>query len=634
MEKQNLYVLTLLLTLMPWMHILAQSNRVSFEVHAPSIVETGKPFQVVFQINRKGDQFNGPDFKGFTVLSGPGYAMSSRAAFINGRNVEEVTSSYTYALMAHKPGTYQIDEARMRIGTSTYASRPVTIRVTGQPTNPNQTTRQNTQTGQQRPVETPTQQHAVDGEGDLFIHNIISNRTPYKGEVIVLTQKLYTRLAIHNINRLRLPSFSGFWTENIDIDKYEVIQEYHQGKLYNTMVISQTLLIPQRTGNLVIEPSSINIQRFTEKTVNRNIFGNIVQQMVRELTDHDIKSSRLTIKVKDVPEMEQPISFRNAIGQFSFNAELSGLSTTVGVPVNLTITIEGNGNLKLLDKPEIQVPDAIDLFDPEVTGQIQVSNNGMSGTRIYQYLIIPRDTGTFTIPELQFTYFDPSTTRYHTLVQGPFEIQASPNTGQSLRTANVGRQGVEYFGQDIRHIRLQYKLPLLAWLYPGSITHLFSILIPLLVLLLWMYVYRKRVRMYADKEKMRAGNAAGIAQEKLRKAKDLFKKGSTSDGYEILLSALWGLPADKLNLKLSDLTRQRIKDEFLHREVPPASIGKYIDAIETCEFCRYAPSTDPLMADTHLHKTEQSVNEVIAFFKKYHQQPSSKRFLQQNTSQK
>ncbi len=621
-------------------HLLAQ--RISIDVHAPSEVETGKPFQVVFQINRKVDQFIGPDFRGFEVLSGPGLSMSSRTTMSRGQTVEETSSAYTYSLVANRPGTFQLGEARMRVGNATYSARQVTIKVTGEPirqeppprrqpaartpatprARPEPTPQPAPQPAPQptpqptpRPERQPTEEvSSPSGEGELFILSTLSNNTPYKGEVVVLTQKLYTRLAIHNISRLRLPSFHGFWTENIEMGTYEVKQERHQGTLYNTIVISRTLLIPQRAGTITIEPSSIKIQRFTERTVNRNIFGTIVQQRVRELLDHEIQSSRLVINVQDLPQQQQPSSFTGGVGQLVFATDVSLSTTPLGEPVELTLQISGTGNLKLLDAPTLQMPGGLELFDPESGGSIQSTSAGMTGTRTWKHLVMPRDTGLFYLPAVEFSYFDPLTAQYHTITTQELELHVGAPVSKSLRTANIGREDVQYYGTDIRHIRTNFRRPWITWITPGSWGHLALIIAPILLLTIWLIRFRKRLKMFADKHLIRAARAEQNARQRIKEAQHAAALGNAEQMHDLLLEALWGFVADKLNLNTSELNRNRLKHELTKKQVPVDTIHRYIETIEHFEFYRYAPvqPTDTTL-ELQPDQASECIDQLVAF---------------------
>jgi hypothetical protein len=573
--------------------INAQETKITFRVHAPGTVEAGSAFQVVFELNREADQLEWPDFKGFEVLGGPSYGESRFTVTNNGKRSSEIKTTYTFALKALKPGTLEIGSALARIGRKSVKTAPKLITVTGtvQP-------------------EASVADPAGEG-GDLFILNYITNKAPYKGEVLVLTQKLYTRLAINNLGKLKMPAFNGFWFEIIESGNYQVAQETYQGRLYNTIILSRTLLIPQRSGKITIEPTSVVIQRIVERTINRPVFGGVIQQRVRELDENVIRSSNLVIDVKEHPVANKPASFKGMTGNFSIQAQLSSDVTEVDDPLELTITIEGTGNLKMLNKIDIQMPRIIELFDPEVSGKISSTASGMSGTRQFTYLMISRDTGVFEIPGVQFSYFDPETRRYVELTTGQLRFRAV-NTGKSNKynTANMDKENVQYYGRDIRFIKLTYRSPLLSKFTPGSWIHLVLIVLPLILLILYLLHYRKQVRLYADPEKMRAMKASQVAKQRLRLAEDALKEGNEQQFFAVLLDTLWGYVADKLNIRLADLNRNSVKEELLAKKIPEGLISRYIDLIKICEYARYAPDSESFRTEKCFTDTEQCITEI------------------------
>lgn len=586
-------------------HAQAKQDKVVFQLKAPSEVQAGSAFQVVFELNRDGENFEGPDFKGFDVLGGPGFSRSAMAVVTNGKRAQEVSSTFTYALLASRTGKMEIGPARITVGKTVYRTKPVTITVKG-----SAGAAQGHAAGAGS-AQNP--QSSSDDGGDLFILNIVTNASPYKGEVVVLTQKLYTRLAINNIGRVKLPSFNGFWTESIDIGNYEIVQEKYQGKLYNTLVISRIVLIPQRSGRMVIDPSTVMIQRVIERTVNRPLFGGVVQQRVRDYAEHEIKSSNLVLDVRELPAKDQPASFRGTVGQVSFDVQLSSDQTEVGEPVELLVRIAGSGNLKLLDKPQIQLPPGLELFEPEVGGRVTVSMAGMSGNRTYKYLVIPRDTGNFTLQGIEFSYFNPETGGYVQVVAPALKLVVSGGQGkQGYRTANMTKEDVRYFGKDIRYIRSDYRTPILYHLKPGSWGHLLLLTFPLLLLMVWILRYRKRVKMIANRDKLRQSKAEQAARERIREAAAALRQNNDKAFFQHHLDTLWGYASDKFNLQPAELTRGRLEESFASRGVGRDLIVRYIALIDECEFSRYSPISHTSI----MEKVHQDVSSLITDLEK------------------
>ncbi len=583
-----------LLGMASWYSVRAQGAGVQFSVEAPDEVQTGIPFQVAFVLNQEADHFEGPDFKNLTVLGGPGYAESRYTSFVNGKRTSELKITYTYALKSDKPGRFDIGPALARIGRTTYKTKSFTITVTG-----------SIQPGAPQPEDKGS------GGGDIFIRTLVSNDKPFKGEVVVLTYKLYTRLAINNIERIKLPSYNGCWSESIETGKYNIVQEQYQGKPYNTLILNRTLIIPQRPGKIMIEPAAVSIQRVVERTINRQLWVGVMQQRVRELVDNEIRSSSVTLDVKSLPTSGEPVGFSGSVGVFTLSASLSGEKVMAGEPAELTVIITGSGNIKLLEKPEVQVPETLELFDPEITGDIAVTASGMSGTREYSYLIIPRDSGRYIIPGIKFSYFDPSTKRYVQRTTDQQILMVAPNTkGIQFSTPNMVKEDIRYFGKDVRYIAPIYTLPWGKGLTPGSWLHLMAIIIPLVILVLLLIVYRKRIRMHADKEKMRALKAKKVADSRLKMAARAMEKHDVNHFFEAMLDALWGYASDKLNIPVAELNRNHVKEYMIRKGVEEEVIDQFIDVIDQCEFSRYAPPAEAYAIEKYYVTAEQSLTAL------------------------
>jgi hypothetical protein len=567
----------------------SQEAKLQFSVDTPKEVEVGQAFQVVFVLNAVVDHFEGPEVKGLTILGAPGYSESRQVALVNGKQITSARVTYTYAMKANKPGAAEIGSAHVRIGRKTYRTNAVAITVTGK-------------------SAASEGQWADPGDagGDIFIANLITSKNPYKGEVVVLTQKLYTRLSINNIGRVKMPAFHGFWSESIEIGNYEVVQENYQGKLYNTLVLSRTVLIPQRTGKIVIEPSSVMIQRVVERSVNRPLWGGVIQQRVRELVDNEIKSSSITLDVKELPAAGRPDSYTGSVGLFSLEADLSTAKAMVGEPVELRIKIAGTGNIKLLDEPVINLPPSLELFDPETSGKVNVNGSGMSGFREYTYLIIPRDTGNFIIPGIEFSYFDTSSKKYINRISGVMRLSVVPaGKGNMTGTPGADKASVEYFGKDIRFLSLDYRRVPDVSLRPGTLVHILGLLAPLIILIVILAIYRKHVRLRADTRRLRFSRAMSNARIRIREAQKAKESGNTKLFFEIILDALWGYSSDKLDLHPSELSKQRLRESLSHSRVDEALIQRLLGLIEASEFARYAPVADSVAMDGVVAEAEE-----------------------------
>lgn len=575
------------------LYSVTEESKVNLIVKAPEVVEVGDVFQVVFEANGETDNFSGPDFNDFQILGGPGYSASRFVSTRDGRTVSEIKISYTYAIKAIKPGNIEIGQATAKVNGSVVRSDPVKIKVYGEIT---------------QEEKAGYSQYDADG-GDIFIMNIISNKNPYQGEVVVLTQKLYTRLAIHNIGRINLPSFNGFWSEAVDIGSYRIVQENYNGKLYNTLILNRTLLIPQRTGKIVIEPSAVTIQRSVERTVERRVWGRVIRQRVREPVENEIKSSRLIMNVKELPVSNKPQDFRGAVGDFSIQTSLSDTEIAAGSSVNLKVRIAGKGNLKLMDLPALRLPANIEKYKPEIVTKVTSTANGMSGYREYKYLIIPKDTGTFKIPSVSLSYFTPSERRYKQSNSEEIELKVKGYISD-IGTVNMLKEPESYFDEDIRYIKTTIAKRLNANITPGSAIHLISIVIPIALLIIFLVVYRKRVKLKSDKSKLRALKAAKTAAKRLKSSYIAMRNNNNQEFFATLLKTLLGYISDKLSIETADLSKQKIVDELLKKGMNETLIRSYISVIEECEYAGYTPVKGNFIKEKLYADAQRLIKEI------------------------
>ncbi|MCI5057000.1 MAG: BatD family protein [Flavobacteriales bacterium] len=370
-------------------------------------VSTGERFEVIFELNSNGGNFKPPSLKGFKILSGPNKSTSIQ--MINGQVSSKLT--YSYVLMAAEVGELTIGAASIKVGAQELKTEPVTLTVTkGSAVKPS-----NTNTGQ-------NSNNKPDIADNLFIKLFVNKSKAFTGEQITATYKIYTRLSIVDNEVNTLPSFNGFWTQDVDLPQHTALRnEVLNGVPYQVATIKKVILFPQRSGKLKVDPMSLDVVvRIPQRSSSRNIFDQFFGRY--KDVKYTISSNAQTINVKALPS-NAPEAFDGAVGNYSFSAVIDKNEIETNDAINLKLTLSGQGNIKTLEDLDIDFPSDFEVYDPKIKDQINTTNGILSGKRTYEYLIIPRHAGEFTIDPIQFSYFDPKSKKYVDLSSGQFDIK-------------------------------------------------------------------------------------------------------------------------------------------------------------------------------------------------------------------
>lgn len=581
-----------------------------FQVQAPRQVVSGQQFTVSFTINADGQQFTGPDFKGFSVLSGPNPSTRSNIQVdARGQMVRSFTKSYTYYLLAGDEGTYTIGSARIAVDGEELSTEPIEVKVvTGAAGNPRQ---------QAQPQRQSSRQAAGDpgriAEDDVFIKAFVDKTDAFVGEQILITYRIYTRRQISLPNTLEQPSFNGFWTEDLlkDEKQYRQTEETYNGQQYVVVDYKKLALFPQKAGSIRIDPFEIEVaarvqsQRRSGDPFFDNFFGgsffNTYQNVQLKL-----KSNPVNISVKALPASGQPSGFKGAVGQYAFSAAAEPQELKTNEAATIRYTIEGKGNLKLLQSPEINFPPDLEVFDPKISDRISLQRSGVSGSRTYEYLTIPRAPGTHQVPEVSFHFFDPERKQYRSLSVAPITFTVERGEGENVATASgFSQEDIRLLGSDIHYIKTEIS-HLSTIRPPLFFTPAFWLWLslPLWVFLLAFAYWYQRMRFLQDQKAVRNRRATRAARKRLRRAAKLLGSGNKEAFFESVTQALWGYLADKLNLNLSQLTMDTISEALGERQVSEDDIQELKNIIESAEYARFAPpgssSTESNMYDRAL----------------------------------
>ncbi|MFW5823042.1 MAG: BatD family protein [Tangfeifania sp.] len=565
----------------------AAAEQTRFEMSAPNAVETGKQFRLTFTLNEKGNNLKLPPnlTDNFDVLMGPSTGQSTRMQTINGRTTTEVTFSYTYILRAKEEGTFEIRPASIEVNGDVFESNSIKIQVVKA-----QQRQQQQQQSSPRDEE-PDSPQSVDLGGDnLFVRVEMDKQNVFRGEQIIATVKLYVNpdIPVSGFDEVNLPTFEGFYTQDIEIpQQINFSREVYNDRIYQVGVLKKTVLFPQQNGNITVEPFSMSLlvqQRVQPRSFFDDFFSGV--RTVRTT----VTSDPVSVNVRDLPP--KPENYYGGVGDFSISSELSNQNVTTNDAVTLKVTINGSGNIRLIRNPELELPADFEVYDPQATDNVQTGNNGVSGTKTIEYLFQPRFEGDYTIPAIQFAYFNPASGRYVTKSTQEYTLQVEEGTGgQEIVMNNRNREQVQMLGQDIRFIKQGnpslhekgytfYGTPFFYGIYGGS---------TLLFLALFV-VYRKKVRENANAALMRNKKANRIANKRLKAASGYMKQNNNEAFHEAILKAFWGYLSDKLAIPVANLNRDSAVANLQQNNVEQQVIADFEEIIEQCEFARYAPS--------------------------------------------
>ena len=574
-------------------------------VSAKKQVMVGERFQVVFEANGEGKNFSAPSFDGFTVLGGPFTSTSSSFSMVNGSMSHSVKCTYTYALQAYQEGTFRIGSASINIKGDKVSSEPFEIKVL--PDDGSHASNAGSGYGGNQANQSSQQQNTNDPQVSgkvLFIRAIPSKKSVYVGEQVVLTYKLYTKVPVSSVSLSKMPSYAGFWTKDISDNSGTLKQssEYVNGIEYTTAEIQKVVLVPQRSGKLSLDPMTMECvaQIRTESNNRRSMdpfeaffndpfFNRNIVNVKKELS-----SQTLTLDVKNLPENGKPDSFAGAVGNYSFKSDIDKTQLRTNEAVTITLTVSGTGNVELLQMPTPVFPPDFEVYDPKITTNVNDNANGLSGTKKAEYLVIPRRAGTFTIPAIDFSFFNPSSESYQSFSSEPYQIEVEKGQGGEegggIYASN--QEDIKYLGSDIRHIMTgDACLKPTHSTFFGSAAYFVALAVLLLLFIILLLVLKKREQLSKDTAANRNRKADKVARGRLKNAYQHLKTKDQEKFYVEMSQALWGYIADKMGIERSKLSMDTVSETMRDKNVPDELTQQFVDTLNSCEFARFAPGS-------------------------------------------
>ena len=582
----------------------ALADEVVFKAQAPKQVIVGRPFQITYTVNQRSRDLRAPEFTDFDVLSGPYTSTSSSTSFVNGKRTSSFEQTYTYMLMAQKVGTFTIAPATVKVDGENVQSNGVRIEVLPEDQTTTSQPSSSSQPSQSRQSSSSNQASS----DNIFVRTIASKTKVHEQEALMITYKLYfanvdvTQLT----NNTKLPEFTGFLKQDLENGEIQTELEHYNGRNYQTAVLYRTILYPQHSGDITIDPAKFEaVLRVQTQQRARSIFDDFFGSYTN--VTKMLTAPGVTIHVSALPS-GKPAGFSGGVGKFTLTPSISQTELQTNDAVTIKLDISGAGNMKLIKTPAIDWPEGFEPYDPKVTNNFKTTTAGVSGTKSIEYLAIPRSAGEYTIPAVQFSYFDIDEKAYKTLRTPEYTIRVKRGAGESSASGDqqaavvsyTQKEDIKQLGTDIRYI--DTKQPVTRSRDHVITTTRFIWLwyvIPLLIAIILLIVLRKQIKEAADINRVRYKRANKVAQKRLKAAAVALKANDQNTFYAAIETAAWSYLSDRLSIPTADLNKENITTLLAQKGVSEALINEVKNVLSTAEFARYAPSTDHAMDDLY-----------------------------------
>lgn len=583
------------------MFCVAYAEEVAFQTNAPMIVNASEAFRVEFALNAKPDDrsFEAPSFEGFDVLAGPSVSHGSSVQIINGSMTKSYNYTISYVLQASSAGEHKIGVAKIGVDGKSYSTQvtPIEVRSGGDDSGAGDSP-QSSQQQEQSLEQRAAGQIAKD---DLMLRVNVSRSSVYKGEAVRATLKLYSRVNVIGSEGAKLPSFDGFWSQQLEAEQGP-FRETLNGKVYDAYNLGEYILYPQQSGKLTIEPAKITIiaQMFVRNNRPRNSFFDNTHDIYN--LRREVVSPAVTIDVKPFPA-GAPASFTGAVGKYTMEAHISLTEMAANSAANIDLKISGTGNIGFVQEPKITLPATFELYDVKSTEQIRTTAAGSSGFRRFEYPFIARAEGDYTIAPIEFTYFSPESRQYVTLTSESFAVTITPDKSSPASsptvTTIVGKQDVRLLGSDIRFIKLT-RPNLHSVVAPLVFSPLYFVIVVAMLLLsvVLYFVIGKRIRDSHNTALVKGRRANKVAVQRFRAAERYMREQNRHAFYEEMLRALWGYISDRFNIPVADLTKETIREELTRRGAVDQA-KDIISIISLCEEAQYSPVESATMNEIY-----------------------------------
>ena len=585
---------------------------VVFKAQAPKQVIVGRPFQISYTVNHRCRDLQAPEFTDFDVLSGPYSSTSSSTSFTNGHMTSSYEQTYTYMLMARKAGSFTIGPASVKVSGDRVQSNGVRIEVLpeDQQTTQSQPSSQGRGQGGQTSQSSQTSQTSSE---NIFVRTIATKTRVHEQEALMISYKLYfANVDVAQLtNNIKIPEFTGFLKQDLEQGEIQTELEHYNGRNYQTAVLYRTILYPQHSGDIAIDPAHFEvILRVQTQQRVRSIFDDFFGSYTN--VTKSLTAPGVTIHVASLPS-GKPAGFSGGVGKFSMTPSISQTEIQANEAVTIKLDISGSGNMKLIKTPAIDWPEGFEPYDPKVTNNFKTTTAGVSGTKSIEYLAIPRSAGEYNIPAVKFSYFDIEEKVYKTLSTPEYTIRVKRGANEqstvsgepSAVVSYTQKEDIKQLGTDIRYIdtkplkkQKNRQLSDLSyqWMWLWYV-------IPLMISAILLVIMRKQIKEASDLTRVRYKRANKVAKKRLKAAEKALKANDKEAFYAAIEQAAWTYLSDRLSIPTADLNKDNITALLTQKGVSETLIAEVKEVLSTAEFARYAPTTDHAMDELYTATT-------------------------------
>lgn len=586
MKMRMRFTVILFLTIFS-QNIMAQE--LSFKASASkNSLGSNERLRITFTINKQGaDDFTPPDFKNFKVLAGP--MQSTNFSYINGKQSFE--QSYSYTIEPIKKGVFTIPSATIKFEGNTIKTNTVKVMVTGA-------------------VEIPKDPNDPTYIASQNIHLVaeISNSNPYVGESISVVYKLYVdvnNVAVRDTREIESPSFNGFWNQNIDVNKWQPKMGEFKGKEHRYVTVRKTVLIPQKTGKLIIEPMAIEVVAGVP-VGRRDLFGN----MISRNTTFTVTTGNRFVNAKALPQENRPANFSGAVGDFEFNVSASKTKLKANESAQIKVEVSGKGNLKLIELPTIETPNGLERYEPEHKENILTNLSGLRGKVYDQYTVVPQFRGKYKIPPVSFSYFSLKDKKYITVTSKAIVMNAPQGRIPSADDNNsIVKRDVISTGNNIRYISISTQFEPKGEKQDFLNSNLFYVLLilPLFSIPLGIYIGKQKQARDSDIIGNKRRKADRLARKYLSEAKK--QLGKKEEFYIALEKALHNYLKAKFQVETSDISKDKIAEILKNKNVEVSIIEDFLKVLDDCDYARYTPTSNVMMQEEY-DKAKEVISKI------------------------
>ena len=564
--------------------------------------------RLVLTISVSGQDIGGipepelPALNGFEIV-GTNTSSSSQFSFINGKMTSSKTMDYIYTLQPLEVGKFTIDSATFKFKGKTYKTDPIDIQVvTG-------TTSSKTRGGPSPGIQVPSTPAPAEVQvgDDLFLRANFDSQEVFLGQQVTVTFVLYNRTSLANVQYGQVPTFTGFWAEKIyDAERLNFQQQVIGNKRYEVAVLKKLALFPTTIGEIKVEPMEL----VCDVQVRGGDFFDSFWGRTKRVK---IASKAITITVKPLPQEGKPQGFQGAVGRFAFKARVDHGQVKAGEPLELTLEIRGEGNLKTVSPPELPALENFTSFEPEIREEISSSGDKISGTKTYQYVLIPKEPGEYSIGAFNFSYFDPVEQSYRSASTESMAIKVLPGETSDFPLAiGLGRDEIKIVGRDIRYIKPSTLVlkDQRGDLYRNRAFQVLQV-VPLAAIFAAALARRRRDRISRDIGYARWRRAHRLARQGLRAAQRSMQPEHSVQFYGAMTKVLSDYLGDKLNISVGGITRQQLRDELARGQLAEGLIKEVLDCLHTCDYSRFAPDAARLAGmETMLNRVKNLISQL------------------------